>query len=104
MNDTDSLVAVSILDKVYKIKCPSSESYDLQLSAQYLDEQVRKLHRAANIINIENLVIVAALNITHELLALKNQKNQSIDDITRRIQELQQRIQESLALKEEVLV
>ena len=104
MNDTDNLVAVSILDKVYKIKCPSKQSCELQQSAAYLDEHVRKLRRTTHIPHLENLLVVAALNITHELLALKNHKNQSIENITLRIQQLQQRIQESLALDEEVLV
>ncbi|OGO91520.1 MAG: hypothetical protein A3F10_03200 [Coxiella sp. RIFCSPHIGHO2_12_FULL_42_15] len=101
MKEKDNVVSVNILDKIYKIKCPSEQAHQLQQAAQYLTEHMKKLPRSSSKLNAENLAIVAALNITHELLQIKNQH---IEGVAERVQLLRERIQEHLAKHEESLV
>jgi len=105
MNDEpDKLTAVKILDRTYKIKCPPDEAYDLQASAQYVDEQMRKIRQSGVVINTDRVAIVTALNISHELFQLRKQQNQSITIMKQRIHDLHNRVKKFLATEEEIAV
>jgi cell division protein ZapA len=104
MNNQEQVIAITIMDRTYQIKCPPSGATELQESARYLDAEMRKINQASTSNNTERLAIVAALNIAHELKTYKNQKNAYIDVIHEQIKTLQHRIQKFLGLKEEVAV
>jgi cell division protein ZapA len=103
MSDAENIITVKILDRTYNIKCPPEQAPELQASANYLTDQMRKMRLGSNNSNAaDRIAVVAALNITHELMLLKKQKNQYIDSMHQRIRELQERIQKFLATKDEV--
>lgn len=102
MTNSEHVVTITLFDRTYQIKCPMEEAAILQKSAKYLDEQMRKINQTSQSNNTERLAIVAALNVTHELMALKNQKNSYIDSMHDQIKSLQHRIQKFLGAKEEV--
>ncbi len=104
MTNSEHTIAITILDRTYQIKCPPEEAAQLQESARYLDSQMRKTNQSSQTYNTERLAIVAALNIAHELMILKNQKNAYIDVMHDQIKSLQVRIQKFLGVKEEVTV
>lgn len=66
MSDSHSLV-VHILDKEYRVACPPGEQEHLLRAARHLDEQMREV-RQANVVGLERIAIMAALNMSHELL------------------------------------
>lgn len=102
MTNSEHVVAITIYDRTYQIKCLAEEAALLQESAKYLDAQMRKINHTSQSNNTERLAIVAALNVTHELMAFKNQKNSYIDTMHEQIKLLQHRIQKFLGAKEEV--
>lgn len=102
MSDTETLVSIHILDKTYPIKCQPSEVNGLQKAADHLNLQLKKLHQKTA--SPEAIAIVAALNISHEWIQLKNQTNQHIDEINRQARALEARLQEALVIEEEILV
>ena len=104
MTNSEQVIAITILDRTYQIKCPPEGAVQLQESAKYLDAQMRKINQSSQSNNIERLAIVAALNVTHELMAFKNQKNAYIDVMHEQIKSLQHRIQKFLGTKEEITV
>ena len=104
MTTADHVIAVSIMDRTYQIKCPPEEAAQLQESAKYLDMQMRKMHQACNSNSTERLAVVAALNITQELMLFRNQKNNYIDVMHDQIKSLQARIQQFLSVKDEAMV
>ena len=61
-------VRVSILDKDYQVSCEAEEVEALQRSANYLDEQMREMKEKSNVIGLDRLAVMAALNLTNELL------------------------------------
>jgi cell division protein ZapA len=71
-NDTSTL-EVFILDKSYRINCPESEQESLRASGQYLDKKMREIRGAGKVIGLERIAVIAALNITHELLTTTRQ-------------------------------
>lgn len=104
MNDNENIISIKIMDRTYKIKCPSSEAQELQEAAHQVDEQMRKIRQSGSANSTDRIAVVTALNICHELIALKKQKNTYIDMMNQRIQDLQNRIQKFLAVDEQVTV
>lgn len=104
MTNAEQVIAITILDRTYQIKCPPEGAAQLQESARYLDAQMKKMNQSSQSNNAERLAIVAALNVIHELMAFKNQKNAYIDVMHEQIKSLQHRIQKFLGTKEEVAV
>ncbi len=101
MSDPDpQLVSVQILDRTYKIKCPPEQTQALQEAASYVNDQMRKMKQANQTSSTENAAIVTALNICHELMQLRKQKNNYIDVMNQRIQDLQHRIENVLGSTE----
>ena len=64
-------VSVDILDKEYQVACPPDEEAALTQAARYLDQHMRDIRSTGKVIGLERVAIMAALNISHELLALK---------------------------------
>lgn len=104
MSQAEQVIAISIMDRTYQIKCPADEAAQLQESAKYLNAEMRKISQATQNVSHERLAIVASLNIAHELMMLKNQKSNYIDLMHDQIKTLQLRIQKFLGTKEEVTV
>ncbi len=61
-------ISVSILDKDYKVACPSGEQPALLASAEYLDSKMREVRDSGNIMGSERVAVITALNITNDLL------------------------------------
>ena len=64
-------VSVDIIDKEYQVACPADEESALTTAARYLDQHMRDIRSTGKVIGLERVAIMAALNISHELLALK---------------------------------
>lgn len=72
MSRGDNTVTVSILDKDYQVACPQEQQAELLLSAKHLDEQMRSIRANGKVIGLERIAVMAALNISHELLQARN--------------------------------
>lgn len=66
-------VSVHILDKDYQVACPEGQQEDLMISARYLDRQMRTIRDTGKVIGLERIAVMAALNISHELLQATQQ-------------------------------
>ncbi|OGT48466.1 MAG: hypothetical protein A3E82_03980 [Gammaproteobacteria bacterium RIFCSPHIGHO2_12_FULL_38_11] len=102
MSNSDQLIAITIYGRTYQIKCPQEEAVQLRESAAYLDAQMHKMAQSSQSNNIERLAVVAALNVTRELMTFKNQNNNYMDVMHEQIKSLQHRIQKFIGAKEEV--
>lgn len=96
MSDATHTLSVHILDKKYQIKCPIDEVQSLQTSAQYLDAKLREIRSGGTIIGAERIAVMAALNITNELLSSKSKGDQYIDIMNDRISQLTKRVDSAL--------
>ena len=67
MSDSKT-VTVSILDKSYQVNCAPDEVKALRESAQYLDEKMREVKTNSNVLGLDRLAVMVALNITNDLL------------------------------------
>jgi cell division protein ZapA len=89
--------SIEIMGKTYQVKCPKSEINSLQRAAQYLQEKMLHLNDGANAVNVDKIAIVTALNIVHQLLMLEQEKSHQIQNINRRLHDLQSKVEGALA-------
>jgi len=66
-------VTVKILDKEYQVACPEDQEAELSVSAKYLDKQMRGIRDTGKVIGLERIAVMAALNISYELLQASEQ-------------------------------
>ena len=69
-------VRVSIFDKDYQVNCEGSEVAALKQSAQFLDQKMREMKENSNVFGLDRLAVMAALNLTNELLAQSEKATQ----------------------------
>ncbi|MAS41204.1 MAG: cell division protein ZapA [Porticoccaceae bacterium] len=67
MADTSSTVSIRVLDKEYQVHCPPDQQDALLSAARDLDQRMRDIRRAGNVIGLERIAVMAALNLSYEL-------------------------------------
>ncbi|MEQ9021212.1 MAG: cell division protein ZapA [Pseudomonadales bacterium] len=96
MSDSTS-VQVKILDKEYQVNCPPADQEALLKSARYLDENMRKIKGRGNIHGVEKIAVMAALNITHDMLRKNRMINESRSVTSQQVKSLEDKIDTALA-------
>ncbi len=97
MSNTTKTLDVKILDRELRIACPEEERGELLDAVAYLDKKMREIHESGKIASVERIALMAALNITHELLGMKVGRGVDLADFTRRMSSMQAAIDEALA-------
>ena len=59
---------VKILEKSYLISCPEDKKIALTDAATHLDHKMREIRSSGKVHGVERIAVMAALNITHEML------------------------------------
>lgn len=97
MSDTMVETAtVNILDKGYRVSCKPDEQRALVDAAQYLDIKMREIRERGSIVGLERIAVMAALNISHELLQLAKQQERSKEDTQAQLQSLLDKVEQAL--------
>lgn len=68
MPQQPTTVEVKILDKEYLVACPQEEQEALLRSARHLDSKMREIRASGKVFGTERIAVMAALNITNEML------------------------------------
>ncbi len=63
---------VTIMGREFRVTCPTEEREELLLAVAYVDKKMREIRDSGKVVGSERVAIMAALNITHELLTIKN--------------------------------
>lgn len=90
-------VVIHILDKEYRIACPEQERDALLASAAYLNRKMRELRDSGKVVGAERIAVMAALNITHELLQREAHKDDRTQSVAARIRALQDKLDAALS-------
>lgn len=85
-------VDVPILGKEYQISCPESERAALLKAAAELDRRMRDIRQSGNVLGLERISVIAALNLCYELL----QKESSQHEEQLLLQEMHQQLDDYL--------
>jgi cell division protein ZapA len=90
-------VNLRVLDREFLVACKPEERAGLVASAEQVDRQLRELRRSHPSASIDRLAVLMALNLTHELNAMKQAQSardarleRSLTDLNRRLDTLMQ--------------
>ena len=89
-------ISVSILDKDYKISCPTGEQPALLASAKYLDGKMREVRDNGNMMGTERVAVIAALNITNDFLSSNQVQQELGKELPPRLKRLEKKITQAL--------
>jgi cell division protein ZapA len=92
---SDKTVDIHILDKDYQVSCPTEESEALLCSAKKLNSQMQNIRNTGNVIGVERIAVMAALNLTYEISKLER-KLSSEDNTNKIIQNIDRKITTAL--------
>ena len=89
-------VTLRLLDREFLIACAAEEREDLLDASVYLDRKMRELRANARAPSFERLAVLAAVSMTHELLALRKQQGGHDQHTAQRLAALRQRLEIAL--------
>ena len=75
-------VTLHILDKEYRVACPPEERSNLEQAARHLDTTMRDIRNSGKVIGVERIAVMAALNITHEMLTGSHQQDSTLSTLS----------------------
>lgn len=78
-------VTVDIIGRQFTIGTPSSEKDTLLQAVHMLNQKIGTIQAGGRIIETDKIVIMAALNLTHDLLKMSAKDGLAIGEIERRI-------------------
>jgi len=88
-------VNITIMSRDFSVACPPDEQEDLLEAARFLDRNMKEIQKSGKIIGAERCAIMAALNITNDLLKLQK-ATAGQEKVQEKLTHLQARIDEAL--------
>ncbi len=92
MRVTTQGVKVSIMGREFTVACPDEEREALGRAATDLDHRMREIQKGGKAVSLERCAIIAALNVTHELLDARKSASQQ-EVLQARVKSLQDKIE-----------
>jgi cell division protein ZapA len=89
-------IDVMIMGREFTVSCTDEERQGLLDAVNYLDKKMRDIRDSGKIVGLERIAIMAALNLSHEVLNTKT-GDVDIGDYKRRINAMQNLIDEAIA-------
>lgn len=89
-------VSVRILEKEYFVACPYEERSALLDSAEHLNARMREIRDSGKVVGLDRIAVMVALNLTHELLRLKDREAKLEGEISGRLRTVRERVESTL--------
>ena len=96
MSDRTVRVGVRILEKEYQVACPVEERSTLLDAAELLNGKMREIRDGGNVIGVDKIAVMAALNLAAELLSIRNRDSSAESGLTGKIRQLRERVETAL--------
>ena len=76
---------INIMGREFRVACAENEQKGLLEAVDYLNRKMREIRDNGKVVGLERIAIMAALNITHELLSTRVGGNFDIAEVKRRM-------------------
>jgi cell division protein ZapA len=96
MSSESAPISVFILDREYKFTCQPHERAALKSAAGLLDERMREIKKSGNLMALERIAVMAALNMADELIKLQSLDQQRQERVDQRIRRLADELEGAL--------
>jgi cell division protein ZapA len=89
-------VTIRILDKDYQVACPEDERDALVEAARLLHERMKEIRDSGKVVGVDRIAVMAALNMAHDLHETRAGRRSGADQFSRRIHQLQEKVEQAL--------
>ena len=96
MTDRTVRVSVRILEKEFQVACLPEERTELLDSAEVVNAKMREIRDGGNIVGVDRIAVMAALNLAHELLKLRGRGETQDSDVGQKLRQLRERVESAL--------
>lgn len=86
-------VSIKLIDREFLVACEPEERAGLLEAAAFLDTRMRKLRHASKSPGFDRLAVLAAMDITHELLELQQRQQTQADHLASRLTGLRHKLE-----------
>jgi cell division protein ZapA len=97
MTDRTVRVSVRILEKEYQVACLPEERSELLDSAEYVNGKMREIRDGGNVVGLDRIAVMVALNLAHELLKLRNRGDGVDTDAGQKVRRMRERVESALS-------
>ena len=87
--NTGNTMDVDIMGREFRVVCAVEEREELLQAVAYLNKRMREIRDSGKVAGSERIAIMAALNITHELLTARTREGFDMEEFRRRIDRMQ---------------
>lgn len=102
MSETKRTVSIQLLEKTYHVDSPVDQIATLQEAALYLDDKLALCAQQMKKTNAQRLILMTALNLSHELLLAKKQAGENTKILSERVRTLQNKLDETITKQQEI--
>ena len=95
-------VNITILGKEFQVASPEDEHQTLLQAANFLDKRMREIRSAGKVLGLERIAVMAALNLSYELLNNPSTDTDSNAEFEQRIELLNEKIDDALKQSEQI--
>jgi cell division protein ZapA len=97
MSDNKAPISVMILDREYQFTCSDEERAALREAAELLDGRMREIKAQGTLMALERIAVMAALNMSDEIIKLRKEGVARSEKVDSRIRMLADRLDDALA-------
>ena len=90
-------LAITVMNKEFQVACPEGEEEALLRAARYLSEQMEGIRATGKVVGLDRIAVMAALNMSHELVSGQAKIQTSQDYAKLRVRALNDRLESAIA-------
>jgi len=104
MTEENNTLTVSIVGKDYQVACPAGEEESLREAAHYLHKLMESIRASGRVVGLDRVAVMAALNVSNELLQSKNSQADSQAKVTAQVQKLSDRVADAISANKQMQI
>lgn len=102
MNAENKTLTVSIVGKDYQVACPAGEEESLREAAHYLHTLMESIRASGRVVGLDRVAVMAALNVSNELLQSKNLQAAAQAKAVAQVQTLSDRVADAISANKQM--
>ena len=102
MNAENKTLTVSIVGKDYQVACPAGEEELLREAAHYLHTLMESIRASGRVVGLDRVAVMAALNVSNELLQSKNLQAAAQAKAAAQVQTLSDRVADAISANKQM--
>ena len=104
MTAENNTLTVSIVGKDYQVACPAGEEESLRDAAHYLHKLMESIRASGRVVGLDRVAVMAALNVSNELLQSKNSQVDSQAKVAAQVQKLSDRVADAISANKQMQI